>query len=114
MTRDPSSDETILLATFPSWNDAEIARSFLEDEGITSYLTGQEPHRAPELSGVSLRVLQSRAEEAAEALRGADLLPPPASEEDREEAKVANRRLMLWAFAAIFGLILLSLIINVF
>jgi hypothetical protein len=76
MFRKPPPDETVELATFGNWNEAEIAKSFLEDEGVNCYIIGQDPHRGPEFSeGLKLRVLASKSEEALDALHEADLLP---------------------------------------
>lgn len=107
-----SADETVVIATFSNWNEAEIARGFLEDEGILSYVSGQEPHRAPELTeGVSLRVLASKSDRALELLADHDLLPEPSSPEDAEASEAAYRKLSFWLFVLIFALVLVGLLV---
>lgn len=106
-----SSEETIIVATYSNWNDAEVAKSFLEDRGISSFVAADEVHPPVQLAhGARLRVMTSRVEEAVEALDAADMLPRDASAEDREHAEGATKRLTTWALLVVFALILTALL----
>lgn len=75
MTRD-ASEETAVVATFSARHDAEIAKSYLADCGISSFVTGDDVHVPLQLTeGVRLVVMQSRAQDAHDALANADLIP---------------------------------------
>lgn len=106
------SDETVVLATFGNWNEAEIAKSFLEDEGINCYIIGQDPHRGPEFSeGLKLRVLASQSEEALNALREADLLPAKVNSDDSAGDDENYRRIIFYMIAITFIIVILALVV---
>lgn len=112
MLKEPSSDETVEIATYANWNEAEIAKSFLEDQGIDGYIVGQEPHRGPEFAeGLRLRVLDSKSKAALDALRDADLLPSSAdATPESGEAGKTYRRLVFWIIALAIGLTIVAIL----
>lgn len=111
MSKELPPDETVELATFGNWNEAEIAKSFLEDEGINSYIIGQDSHRGPEFSeGLKLRVLASKSEEALDALREADLLPAIAITDESAGDDEDYRRIIFYMIAITFIAVILALV----
>lgn len=112
MLKETTSGETVVVATYTNWNDAEIARSFLEDEGIDSFIIGHQPHPSVELTdGARLRVLAASAERALDALRGADLLPSEAqSQEERKLAQSTYKRLVSLMVIVMVGLLILGVL----
>ena len=112
MFNEPPPDETVELATFGNWNEAEIAKSFLEDEGINCYIIGQDPHRGPEFSeGLKLRVLVSKSEEALDALREADLLPSKVIADVSAGDDEDYRRIVFYMIAITFIVVILALVV---
>ena len=93
MTPDRSEDETTIFAIYPTRREAEVAKDYLQDENIETFVQAddaggmhpqlQRPH------GVKLVGLQSAAQDAYEALNGAGLLPQTL--EDRPEAQGTQR-----------------------
>lgn len=72
----PSSENTVVVATYPARHYAEIAKDFLADQGIDAFVTGDDVHVPVQLTaGVRVFVMESRGTEAYEALEGAGLLP---------------------------------------
>lgn len=88
MDQDLSSQETAVIATFSSRRDAEIAREYLIDEGISAFFSADDAGGMhPELQrsqGVDLLVLDAAAERAVALLEEADLLE--GSWEDMDES----------------------------
>ena len=77
MTKDLASEETIVVAVYSNRHDAEVAKSFLEDQGIYSFVTADDVHVQLQLTdGARLHVMSDRAETALERLKDADMLTP--------------------------------------
>ena len=78
MDQDLDFQETAVIATYSSRRDAEIAREYLEDEGISAFFSADDAGGMhPELQrsqGVDLLVLDAAAERAVALLEEADLL----------------------------------------
>ena len=86
MTQTPSSENTAVVATYPARHYAEIAKDFLIDQGIDSFVTGDDVHVPLQLTeGVRVFVMESRATEAYEALEGAGLLPDSIMEDPQSD-----------------------------
>lgn len=69
MTNDLSADGTTTIATYSSRHDAEVAKGYLESQGIDSLVIADDVHPPFQLTeGVQLRVLDSVAARAREAL----------------------------------------------
>ena len=113
MMHENASDETVVVAVYSNWNEAEIARSFLGDEGIEALITGQEPHRGPELTdGMRLRVLGGQAERAHTLLAEHNLLPAALDPKDIEEHVTAYRRLTGSFIFVVGALIVFAILLN--
>jgi hypothetical protein len=57
-------------------HDAEVAKSFLEDQGISSFVAADDVHVPLQLSeGARLHVMSTRSDAALEALTDANMLP---------------------------------------
>lgn len=84
-----SSDRTAVVATYPANHYAEMAREFLEDNGIDASVIGDETHVPLQFTeGVRLIVMQDQVEAARNALGEASLLPDMIKmdpDEDEEE-----------------------------
>ena len=84
-----SSDRTAIVATYPANHYAEMAREFLEDNGIDATVMGDETHVPLQFTeGVRLVVMEDQVEAALKALEEASLLPDTImmdEEEDEEE-----------------------------
>lgn len=75
MTEDLASGETIVVAVYSNRHDAEVAKSFLEDQGIYSFVTADDVHVQLQLTeGARLHVMSDRAEAALDRLKDADML----------------------------------------
>lgn len=93
MANGQASEETIVIATYSTRRDAEVAKDYLEDEGIQSFVSTddaggmhpqmQRPH------GVQLVGMTSTAQEAHERLEEVGLLP--ASGETASRSQEAQR-----------------------
>ena len=71
-----SSEKTTILATYAARHEAEVAKSFLADQGIDAFIVADDVHVSLQYSdGARVVVLERRAEEAYQALSEADLLP---------------------------------------
>jgi hypothetical protein len=71
---DRDSQETTVLQTYANSSDAEIARSFLRDNGIESFVSADDVHVSIQFSGgARLIVMESDSERAYELLRTAGL-----------------------------------------
>jgi hypothetical protein len=65
MTRDFSTDETTVVATYSNRQNAEIARTQLEKQEISSFVVADDVHPPLQLTeGVELRVLDREVEQA--------------------------------------------------
>lgn len=84
MSPDQSDEETTVFAIYSTRHDAEVAREYLQDENIETFVQAddaggmhpqmQRPH------GVKLVGMSSAAQDAYEALNAADLLPQTVEE----------------------------------
>jgi hypothetical protein len=75
MTRDLSSEETTVVATYLARHDAEMARSFLADQGIDSFVIADDVHVPLQLTqGARLLVMRSQAQKAYDALVDANMM----------------------------------------
>jgi hypothetical protein len=83
MAPNPSTDATVVVATYTSRPDAEMDKARLAEEGIDALIQADDVHSSLQYTeGVKLRVFESRAEEAREVLsEGAS---DPADEEVSE------------------------------
>jgi len=119
MSNDRDTERTVVLATYPARRDAERAQQYLEDAGISAFVTAddaggmhpqlQRPH------GVKLRVLEGAAAEAEERLADGGLLPNPAMEAAGEtEAAPGDLIVSLKGTAGTLGGIALLLILLYF
>lgn len=117
MTRDTSSEETTVVATYNARHDAEVAKSFLEDQGITSFVVADDVHPPIQLTGgVRLYVMSSEAQNARAALEDAQMVgfKAPADETysgDGSDVRVGEAaRLDSWIYIAGFVLIVVAII----
>lgn len=93
MSRDQSNEETTVFAIYSTRRDAEVARKYLQDENIETFVRAddaggmhpqmQRPH------GVKLVGMRSAAQDAYEALNAANLLPQTV--EDRPDSQEEGR-----------------------
>lgn len=105
MDKELTSEETIVVARYSNRHDAETAKSFLADQGISSFVTADDVHPPLQLTeGVRLRVMTGEAQAAKKALKDADMLPRQGSTEDGTGVGVATG-LSAWALLAVFVLI---------
>lgn len=91
MANGQASEETIVIATYSTRRDAEVAKDYLEDEGIQSFVSTddaggmhpqmQRPH------GVQLVGMTSTVQEAHERLEEVGLLPASGEESRSQEAQ---------------------------
>lgn len=117
MTRDISSEETTVVATYNARHDAEVAKSFLEDQGIASFVVADDVHPPIQLTGgVRLYVMSSEAQIARAALEDAQMIgdKAPADEtysSDGADTRVGEpARLASWVYIAGFVLIVVAII----
>lgn len=75
-----SRKETVVIAIYTQRHDAEIAKSYLEDRGISSFIIADDVHVSLQLTdGVKLVAMQHQAEKAVDALSEVDLMPEAAA-----------------------------------
>ena len=80
MATDPS-ENTEVVATYPARHYAEMAKDFLSDNGIDSFIVADDVHVPLQLTeGARLRVMASKVPTAYEALERAGLLPESIAE----------------------------------
>ena len=81
MATDPS-ENTAVVATYPARHYAEMAKDFLADNGIDALIVADDVHVPLQLTeGARLRVMESEAPAAYEALDRAGLLPESIAED---------------------------------
>ena len=94
MSSDPSSEETTVFAIYSTRRDAELARDYLQDANIETFVrTDDAGGMYPQLQrphGVKLVGLRPDAQDAYEALNAADLLPEPVEETEQEDSSGAS------------------------
>lgn len=115
MTNSQSSEETAVLAIYSTRRDAEVAKEYLDDAGIETFVRAddaggmhpqlQRPH------GVKLIGMSSAVQDAHEVLKEADLLPQPVEESeeldrDRERADFTFSLSGVAGFLAVAAVIL--------
>jgi len=65
MTRDLSTQETEIVATYPSRQDAEVAKARLEERAVEAVIVADDVHPPLQLTeGVKLRVLEGMVDRA--------------------------------------------------
>lgn len=126
MTRTDPSDETTIIATFSTRRNAEVAREYLADSGIETFVRADDAGGMhPELQrsqGVELVGMTGSATEARTALDEAGLLPefeprsPRSPEEDERSARgflpFTTRGSIPLFFLLVVVLILLGLFVS--
>jgi hypothetical protein len=86
MTKELTSEETTVIATYPVRHQADMARDVLEEQGIASFVVGDDVHTSLQFTdGVHLWTLKREAQAARDALAQAYLLPEEAPVSDDEE-----------------------------
>ncbi len=119
MTSDISSEETAVVATYTNRHDAEVAKSFLEDQGIASFVVADDVHPPIQLTeGVRLFVMSEEAQNARIALEDAKMVGDLAPEEDDVSPRSDDvdvevsrpARLTAWLYVAGFLLIVVAII----
>ncbi|MFB6248449.1 MAG: hypothetical protein ABEL97_07760 [Salinibacter sp.] len=123
MTQTPPPEETAIFATYTTRRDAEVARDYLDDAGIRTFVRADDAGGMhPQLQrahGVKLVGMRGAAPRAREMLAGADLLPddgeraasPPESPVDAEgvASSVKGGALLLSALAVVLVLLMILL-----
>ncbi|MEX2401502.1 MAG: hypothetical protein WD423_12085 [Rhodothermales bacterium] len=108
MSQKRASDETVIVARYMSRHDAEMAKSFLEDQGIASFVAADDTHVPLQLTeGARLMVMGDTAATAREALADAEMLPAGGEEDPAGEA-TSSRSFYLAVFALLLVLIVLT------
>ena len=75
MEKDPS-EKTVVVATYPARHYAEMAKDYLQDKDIDSFVVADDVHVPLQLTeGARLIVMERQARSAHDALADADLLP---------------------------------------
>lgn len=115
------SEETVVVATYSSRQDAEAARGLLSDRGITSFVTADDVHPPLQITeGSRVRVLGRDLAAAREALYSAGMLPGSEAEDagaaaaeapDKRPYLSGMARWTTWAYIAIAVLIVVVVII---
>lgn len=120
MEDDPTTQESVVVAAYPNRHDAEIAKAYLEEEGIDSFISADDVHTVVQYTqGARLTVLAHEAARALEALQKAALLPSEAraSHEDDDELDPAGRRALIsntaWMYIIVFTLMVLFILFAV-
>jgi hypothetical protein len=86
-----SSENTEVVATYPARHYAEMARDFLSDNGIDSFVVADDVHVPLQLTeGARLRVMESKLHAAHAALERAGLLPERIAEDTDPGAEGAE------------------------
>lgn len=112
MAKELTSEETTVVAKYSNRHDAETAKSFLADQGISSFVTADDVHPPLQLTqGVRLRVMTGEAQTAKKALQEVDMLPGQAA--DATDVGVTTG-LTAWAFVAVFVLIIAMVVAGFF
>ncbi len=124
MNENLSSEETAVVATYSNRHDAEVARSFLEDQGVASFITADDVHPPLQLTeGVKLRVMSKEAQSARKALADAEMLSgrmDPAELERGGEGTAGGldlsagspARFTAWAYVVMFVLVVSAIAIG--
>ena len=119
MTREMSSEDTRVVATYSARHDAEVAKSYLEDVGIASFVVADDVHPPIQLTGgVRLFVMSGEADHAREALVRARMTGEQAAagEHDADRPEVVATqvgkpaRMASWVYVIGFLLIVLAII----
>ena len=121
MSVDLSAEETTVVATYINRHDAEVAKSFLEDHGISSFVVADDVHPPIQLTeGVRLFVMRSAALSARRALEDADMAgdqpaQPANATRDHAGAEAGSAfskpvQLTSWVYATVFLLVALAVI----
>ncbi len=111
-----ASDKTIVVTTFPSRMDAEVAREYLADMDIEAYVSaddagGMHP-QLQQVHGVKLVVMDSQAENAYALLHEAKLLSDDVAEEsDTEGGGVRSKVDMIMLIAFLLVMLIVSFIV---
>ncbi|CAN5574355.1 hypothetical protein BH23BAC4_BH23BAC4_08650 [soil metagenome] len=85
MATDPS-ESTVVVASYPARHYAEMAKDFLADNGIASFIVADDVHVPLQLTdGARLSVLESTAQAAYAALERAGFLPENITEDPDSE-----------------------------
>ncbi len=116
------TEETTILATYPTRRDAEMARDYLADADIRTFVSSDDAGGMhPQMqrpNGVKLLGMSGTAQRARSLLEEASLLPEgneewggpdPAPESDRWASTVYNAVLLLGALAILFVLLMFAL-----
>ena len=115
------SEETVVVATYSSRQDAEAAKGLLSDRGITSFVAADDVHPPLQITeGSRVRVLGRDLAAARDALHSAGMLP--GSEEtdagavtdtpDKRPYLSGMARWTTWAYIAIAVLIVAAVLIG--
>lgn len=126
MSRNLSTDETTIVATYSSRQDADIAKTQLEEHEIPSFVVADDVHPPFQVTeGVELRVLNDEAEAArkilavdGDAAAGTDgrRLPPDTGDADEAEDLTFSPggfvQATAWAYVAAFLLMVTVIIMG--
>ena len=121
MASDMSTEETTVVATYSNRHDAEVAKSFLEDHGISSFVVADDVHPPIQLTGgVRLFVMSSEGRSARRALVDADMAgdQPVERKDDTREHLTGHAdnglskpaRATSWVYITIFLLVTLAVV----
>ena len=114
MAKERSQEETTVVATYSNRHHAETAKSFLADQGVSSFVTADDVHPPLQMTeGVRLRVMTREVQKAKNALKDADMLPDQGVESDAGRVGGATG-MTAWAFVAIFVLIVVLVVVGFF
>ncbi len=111
-----ASDKTIVVTTFPSRMDAEVAREYLADMDIEAYVSaddagGMHP-QLQQVHGVNLVVMDSQAENAYALLHEAKLLSDDVVEESETEGGGVRSKVdMIMLIAFLLVMLIVSFIV---
>ena len=112
MAKELTSEETAVVAKYSNRHDAETAKSFLQDQGISSFVTADDVHPPLQLTeGVRLRVMTSEVRAAKAALEDADMLPDQGVNAD-DTSVGGTTGLTAWAFVAVLVLIIAAVVVG--
>lgn len=110
MSDDRSTEETVVVAAYPSRHDAEMARDLLGDHGIKAFVAADDVHPPLQMTeGARLLVMAADAWTAHEVLDDAEMLPPTAGALDDDDVVGMESKpisLTAWLFIAAFVLVL--------
>ena len=119
-TKDLSSEETTVIATYSNRHDAEVAKGLLQEWDITSLVIADDVHPPFQLTeGVKLLVLSSKAQDAHEALNEEAMLLTDEEVrrgENRNDQSSRATRIIAWAYIAavvlVIGVIVFGLLLS--